>query len=152
AGQLSDAFVGLDGSLQPIAELSAMVGVIAHPWVGTDIYAYAGFERADANFFASPALGLGFVGFGVPTVNNTGCLVTTAASFNGVGPANCAGVNRQLESLQVGFWHNLYKGDYGRVAVGAQYEYIKRLTFAGVGGAPSTDDNIFMTSFRYYPF
>jgi hypothetical protein len=38
------------------------------------------------------------------------------------------------------------------VAVGAQYEYIKRESFVGIGGAPSTDDNIVLTSLRYYPF
>ena len=54
--------------------------------------------------------------------------------------------------LTVGFWQNVYKGDYGRVAVGAQYEYIKREVFEGVGGAPSTDNNIVLTSLRYYPF
>jgi hypothetical protein len=41
---------------------------------------------------------------------------------------------------------------YGRVAVGAEYEYIKREVFAGLGGAPSADNNIVLTSIRYYPF
>ena len=52
----------------------------------------------------------------------------------------------------MGFWQNVYKGNYGRVAVGAQYEYIKREVFAGVDGASSTDNNIVLTSLRYYPF
>jgi hypothetical protein len=37
------------------------------------------------------------------------------------------------------------------VAVGAQYEYIKRESFQGIGGTVSTDDNIVLTSIRYYP-
>jgi len=41
---------------------------------------------------------------------------------------------------------------WSAVAFGAQYEYIKRNAFAGIGGAPSTDNNIVMTSVRYYPF
>ena len=49
-------------------------------------------------------------------------------------------------------WQNIYKGDYGRLAVGAQYEYIKRESFDGVGGAVSTGDNVVLTSLRYYPF
>jgi hypothetical protein len=57
-----------------------------------------------------------------------------------------------VAELTVGFWQNLYKGDYGRVAAGLQYEYIKRDVFAGIGGAPSTADNIVMSSLRYYPF
>lgn len=36
----------------------------------------------------------------------------------------------------MGFWQNPYKGDYGRVAAGAQYEYIRRQAFPGIGGAP----------------
>jgi putative metallopeptidase DUF4344 len=33
-----------------------------------------------------------------------------------------------------------------------QYGYIRREAFEGVGGAPSTDNNVFYTSLRYYPF
>jgi hypothetical protein len=54
--------------------------------------------------------------------------------------------------LTVGFWQNLYKGQYGRVAVGAQYEYIKRTPFNGIGDAPSTYDHVAFSSLRYYPF
>src|SRR5215475_6612712 len=48
----------------------------------------------------------------------------------------------RLSELTIGFWQNVYKGDYGRVTFGAQYEYIKRKAFNGIGGAPSTDDNV----------
>ena len=54
--------------------------------------------------------------------------------------------------MTVGFWQDLYKGYFGRVALGAQYEYIRREAFEGIGGAPSTDNNVFYTSLRYYPF
>jgi hypothetical protein len=43
-------------------------------------------------------------------------------------------------------------GHLGRVALGAQYEYLKREAFNGLGGAPSTDDSVVYTSVRYYPF
>src|SRR5262245_49711536 len=58
----------------------------------------------------------------------------------------------RLTELTVGFWQDLYKGRLGRVSLGAQYEYLKREAFEGVGGSPSTDDNVFYTSLRYYPF
>ena len=74
----------------------------------------------------------------------------TPASFAGATPANCIANNRRVTELAVGFWQNVYKGNLGRVAVGAQYEYIKREVFAGIGGAPSTDNNIILTSIRYY--
>ena len=46
----------------------------------------------------------------------------------------------------------MFKGAYGAVKVGTQYSYNQRLAFAGVGGAPKTDDHIVMTQVRYYPF
>jgi hypothetical protein len=42
-----------------------------------------------------------------------------------------------LSELTIGFWQN---------------EYIKRKAFNGIGGTPSTDEDVIMTSVRYYPF
>ena len=149
AGQLSDVFVGPDGSLSPITEFSAMAGIIGHPWAGLEVYAYAGIEQAQSNFFLSNAGVL--TGFGVSNAVNTGCDITTAASFTG-GASNCAAINKQLSAATVGFWQDFYKGSYGLVRGGLQYEYIRRESFPGIGGAVSTSDNIFLTSLRYYPF
>ncbi|HMA73705.1 MAG TPA: FlxA-like family protein [Xanthobacteraceae bacterium] len=149
AGQLSDVFVGPDGSLTPVTGFTAMGGLVGHPWAGLDVYAYAGIEQAQSNFFLS---GAGVItGFGVPTAVNTGCNITTAASFTG-GASNCAAINKTLSGVTVGFWQDLYKGNYGLVRGGLQYEFIRRESFDGVGGTVSTDDNIFLTSLRYYPF
>ena len=41
---------------------------------------------------------------------------------------------------------------FGRLTAGAQYEYIKREIFTGIGGQPPTDNSIVFTSLRYYPF
>ena len=111
--------------------------------------AAAGLEEVNANFFNT---GTTLFGLGNPGFSNAGCLITTPFSFAGNTPANCIANNRRLSDVTVGFWQNVYKGDYGRVAVGAQYEYIKREVFAGVDGASSTDNNIVLTSLRYYPF
>jgi len=151
ANQLSDVVVASDGTLSPITALHALVGAVAHPWVGLDIYGYAGMERANSNLFGSAA---GLTGFGNPNLINTGCGFATAASFTG-GTSNCAAVNREVDMVTVGFWQNLLKGSYGRVAAGFEYEYIRRKSFdtiPGNGGAVSTNDNVFLTSFRYYPF
>jgi hypothetical protein len=152
ASQLSDVVVASDGTLSPITALHVMAGAVAHPWAGLDIYAYGGFERADPNLFATSA---GVVsGFGNPIVTNTGCEIVTAASFTG-GASNCQAINKEVDMATVGFWQNVYKGSYGRVATGLQYEYIVRKSFdtnAGLGGAVSTNDNVFLTSVRYYPF
>jgi hypothetical protein len=152
ASQLSDVVITTDGTLSPITALHVLVGAVAHPWAGLDIYGYGGFERADANLNFSLA---GTTGFGNPAVVNFGCGMPTPASFNGAGPTNCTAINKEVDMLAVGFWQNLYKGNYGRVAAGAQYEYIKRKSFdtlPGNGGATSTDDNVVLTSLRYYPF
>jgi len=110
---------------------------------------YAGLEQAQAKSFNA---GTTLLGYGNPGFSNVGCTITTPSSFAGTTPTNCIANNRRLEEITVGFWQNLYKGDYGRVAAGAEYEYIRRQAFAGLGGAPSTDDNIVMTSLRWYPF
>ncbi len=148
ASQLSDVVVAPDGTLSPITAIHAMVGAVAHPWTGLDIYGYAGLERADANVSGSAA---GPTGFGVATLSNAGCGIVTGASFTG-GTSNCAAVNKEVDMVAVGFWQNLYKGDYGRLAAGAQYEYIKRKSFDGVPGPVSTSDNVVLSSLRYYPF
>jgi hypothetical protein len=63
-----------------------------------------------------------------------------------------------VSDVTVGFWQDFYKGNYGRVAGGLEWEYIRRNAFPGYGGcpsgctSPSTSDNVFMTSLRYYPF
>jgi hypothetical protein len=149
SGQLPDVTIAPDGSLSLVTGWSAMAGLVGHPWEGLDVYAYAGIEEVNASFFN---VGNTLFGLGNPGFSNATCLVTTPFSFAGNTPADCIANNKRLADITVGFWQNVYKGDYGRVAFGAQYEYIKRYAFTGIGGAPSTDDNIVYTSVRYYPF
>jgi hypothetical protein len=166
ASQLSDVVVAPDGSLSPIKAVHALGGVVVHPWAGLDIYGYAGMEKAQANYWSIVSTGSikGITGFGVPNAINTGCNITTAASFTG-GTSNCAAINQQLEDVTVGFWQDFYKGNYGRLAGGFEWEFIRRESFPGVGGIAVgkgnsqtgagtvwTSDNVFMTSLRYYPF
>jgi hypothetical protein len=40
----------------------------------------------------------------------------------------------------------------GTAEVGASYFHTRRTIFPGVGAAPSTDENVVMFSFRYFPF
>lgn len=147
SGQHADATIALDGSITPLPALTAMVGLVAHPYEGLDLYAYAGREQVYASYFN---VGTTLFGFGNPGFSNAGCLIVTPFSFAGGTPTNCIANNRRITELAVGFWQNVYKGNLGRVAVGAQYEYIKREVFDGIGGAPATDNNIVLTSIRYY--
>src|SRR5262249_28419933 len=45
AGQLPDVTMPWDGSLSPMTNFTAMIGLIGHPWEGLDVYAYAGIEQ-----------------------------------------------------------------------------------------------------------
>jgi hypothetical protein len=40
--------IASDGSLTPLTELAAMVGLIAHLWEGLDVLGYAGIEQVNA--------------------------------------------------------------------------------------------------------
>jgi hypothetical protein len=52
-------------------------------------------------------------------VLNTRRVIATGASFTG-GASNRTAVNREVDMITAGFWQNLCKGDYGRVAAGLQ--------------------------------
>jgi hypothetical protein len=165
ASQLSDVYVGANGSLQTITAVHGLVGAILHPWAGLDIYGYAGIEKEQSGVWANLAGTGGVSGFGVPNLVNAGCYITTSASFTG-GTSNCAAVNKLVSGATLGFWQDVYKGPMGRVATGLQYEWIHRESFAGYGvvaastagpalagiGAVHTDDSVVLASVRWYPF
>jgi len=145
SGQLPDVTIAADGSLAPITALHVFGGVLVHPREGLDVYGYAGIEQAHARFFDN-------LGYGNPAFDNSGCTITTASSFSTGTTPTCVADNRRLAELTVGLWQDLYKGHLGRITFGAQYAFIRREAFEGIGGAPSTDNNVFYTSLRYYPF
>jgi len=91
AGQLPDVTIGVDGSLSLVRGWSAMAGLIAHPWEGLDVYAYAGVEQVDSNFFN---VGTTLFGLGNPGFSNATCLVTTPFSFAGNTPPTASRTTR----------------------------------------------------------
>jgi hypothetical protein len=163
SSQLPDAVIGPTGALTPIRGLQFMFGAVAHPWDGLDIYAYYGEDRTYANpwVVAGKPGGWGNVMFA-----ENACLQQTAASdASGVYNTATSGCTFNVQSTQeltVGLWQTAYQGDLGRAVVGLQYEYVKLNAFPGLPGpitATSTpnqglnpNNNIFMFSFRYYPF
>jgi hypothetical protein len=161
SGQLPDVTFAQNGSLSPVTALQALVGAVAHFTPDLDVYAYAGLERDNANFstVTNP------IGLGNPDYSDGLCFAenalaqsaTVAASSvtGALGNSTCSVNVKQLEEITVGFWQNLYKGDMGRIAGGAQFEYIHRDTFQGtltpgVLVSPAVDEAVFMTSLRYY--
>lgn len=161
SSQLADVTIGPDGSLSPLTTTQVLLGLVAHPLTGLDVYAYAGEEQVNANFWNVAGV---HGGYGNPLFVNNGCLLENPAggpdNLNDaiVGSTCTANVNRTQE-LTVGFWQNVYKGDMGRLVFGMQYEYVKLDAFPGTPlgtGTPnqglSPYNNIVMTSIRYYPF
>jgi outer membrane murein-binding lipoprotein Lpp len=182
SSQLADVTIGPDGTLKPLTTMQILLGLVAHPWAGLDVYGYAGQEQVKANFwnqvgFAGAA---GAGGYGNPAYLNGACFQpNTAAGLIGssgfntpitAGPlaGSCTANVERTQELTVGFWQQLYKGDLGQVRVGAQYEFVRLQAFAGTGtplhGAPALTagptpnaglnpyNNVVYFSLRYYPF
>ncbi len=140
---LPDVTLRPDGTLEPITEHAELLGLTWHTIPGAlDIYVFGG-EAVDLK--KSYTLGTTAYGYGNPLYSNTGCFSETASGA-------CVGQTREVQQIAVGAWDNVYTGNFGQLRIGLQYSYTKRTAFTGVGGAPAPDENMFFTSFRYYPF
>ena len=138
------------GKFDTIPTYSLLAGLTLHAMPTLDFYAYGGTEVESAKYTPGTAYGVGN-----PTAtNNTGCNVTNSLDF--ATPLTCNGNTKSVRELTVGFWDTVYKGNFGQLRVGGEYEYIQRTLFAaatpGEGGGPSANENVIMTSLRYYPF
>ena len=108
----------------------------AHPWTGNDIYVYGGWEHADRagakGVFTDSTTGkfAGAPGYGSPNLDVSGC-----DSEGGT----CQAQTSDLQQITGGFWQDVYKGDYGRFALGLQGGEIWRGGFSGTGGNPNTN-------------
>jgi len=144
--QLPDATFGANGSIHPLTTYSLLAGLIAHPDPSLDIYSYAGIEHADRWY---QSIGKTNYGYGNPAYVNSGCQGN--GHIEGTALA-CTANTRDITEATVGFWWKFYQGDFGSARWGTQYEYIARNVWGGVGGGGTADNNILMTSFRFYPF
>ncbi len=118
-------------------------------------------------------------GYGYEALNNSGCWTETlpvtgpATNTNlgvptGIGGTtgfvpgplgNCTGDTRNLIEGTLGFWYRFYKGPRGTFQYGMQYSNWVRNSWRGVGsttipiaasGQPHADNNMVLSSFRYY--
>jgi hypothetical protein len=166
SSQLPDVTIGPNGSLTPLQTLQFMVGAVAHPVEPLDIYVYYGQEQIQQDAWK---VGATNGGYGNPAFANTGCFsenqATGPAGFSDpiAGLACSAATNvKRMQEITVGFWYNLYKGDLGRLRVGAQYEFIQLTGFPGAPGASvgtstpnlgiNPNEQVVFVSVRYYPF
>jgi hypothetical protein len=171
SSQLADVTIGPDGTLKPLKTTQVLLGFVAHPWVGLDIYGYAGQEQVNSNFWDQTVAGKTLNGgYGNPAYLNGGCeQINTSAAVQGSAGFNtpfvgaCTANVHRTQELTIGFWQQLYKGDLGQVRVGAQYEFVRLEAFPGSpkvsaanGLTPNQGlnpyNNIVFFSLRYYPF
>jgi hypothetical protein len=146
---LPDATYDSTGKPVALPGYSGYVGLIGHPDKANDIYAYFGVEHVSAR--ADLALVKGketlLAGYGSPLTNNISCFTEDATT-----PAACSPTTSGDAEITVGNWWKFLQGPYGKMQVGAQYSYVRRFVFQGVGPTPKTDENMFFVSFRWYPF
>jgi hypothetical protein len=162
SGVLGDAVIGPNGTLTPITEVEFLVGAVAHPFAGNDIYVYYGQEQEQRNAWNIGATHGGYgnlafpeggcAGGGLPVANFDG--TAGSSNFNGSSGTCTANVQR-IQMVSVGFWQDFYKGDLGRMRYGLNYEWIQQDLFNGTGSAAGglhPNNNIVFFSLRYYPF
>ncbi len=83
-------------------------------------------------------------GYGNPLFSNAGCETEAVGT--------CTANTSSITSGTLGGWWKFREGPLGNFQIGATDTYLKRAIFAGVGAEPSTNMNIVMVSFRYYPY
>jgi hypothetical protein len=158
SGQLPDTVVAENGSLQPIPETMFLVGGTLHPTPNLDIYVMYGQEREGTEALYNHTTT--FLGYGNPAATLAGCAVEGVA---------CSTDTQQIDQITAGVWDKVYAGKFGSVRIGFQYSHTNLTGFPGVTGSstpgvvtgtsagvgssvtPKTNDDMFFTSFRFYP-
>ncbi len=134
-----------DGHIIPDHALQALVGLELHPRAKLDIFLYGSDEYYGRATYLNPTDSTKPAGFGSPLVDNRNCEVEIVPS----GGAACGAQNRDIWHAATGFWYRFYKGPFGTLQYGSQYEYLHRETWTGMGSAPKGLDSVMLTSIRY---
>jgi hypothetical protein len=154
SAQLPDATFNAAGKIEPLQEYQIMGGFVGHPIPAIDIYAYAGAEQTYRSY---ETVGKTNVGYGNPNINLAGCGIE-------LSPLGCSANTSGVVEGTIGFWWRFLKGSYGTMQLGAQYEYVGRNAFSGLykptgvtvppgsQTTPTSNENMFLFSFRYLPF
>lgn len=140
---LPDATTRMNGSPAPLPEAQALVGLIGHPTKTIDVYAYGGMEQILSR--SSYSVNGKAYGYGNSLFNVAGCNIEDS-------PLTCNANIKRVAQGTLGFWWRYSQGDYGTLALGAQFSHTDVAGFSGIGGRPHTDDNMAFVSLRYMPF
>lgn len=141
----SDVTLRPDGKIIPIHALHVLTGIEIHPVPRMDIFAYGGDEYYGRAAYLNPTDHNKPAGYGSPLVNNTNCELEVVPT----GAAACGAQNKNLWHSTSGVWYRFYRGPGGTLQYGFQYEYIRRATWSGIGGAPQGGMSNFLTAVRY---
>ena len=157
SAQLADVTFSPNGNIAPIKENMILTGLTLHANPDLDFYLFGGREQSSKKDFQAYNGGVVQLGYGNPAYNNSQCDIA--------GGANCVGNAREIWQGTAGFWWKFYQGKFGKMQFGAQYSYTQKEAFAGQGfingvsgplangiASPKATENMFFTSFRYYPF
>ena len=152
SSELPDVTVRPNGTLALLRSYQGLATIERH-WYKWDFYGNFGDEYVGRAGYLNSAGAP--VGYGSPLFDNSACFAESlprdASGFNaGATPPGCIGDTRYIAEGTLGFWHRFYSGPVGRVQFGAQYSYLSRGGWTGGGGAPRTNENMVLTSFRYY--
>ena len=148
ASNTPDVTLRPDGMIIPLTEVHALAGFEVHPQPKLDIFVYGGDEYVGAARYTTVNSEGTTVaaGYGSPLVNNTNCNVEVVPE----GGAACGAQNKNIYDATGGFWYRLYKGPFGTFQYGAQLAFVHRVAWSGQGGAPTGDDVVGLTGFRFY--
>ncbi len=153
--QVAETTVHPNGTLALIHAYSALGTLIYHATPRLDVYTLYGGDGALRTYYlTSPTKAVGYGSY----LNNTGgCYAEVPPATGNTGytppgaPSTCVADTKNVQQFTVGYWYDLYKGPMGRLRQGFAYSYAQRFIWSGInGGSPSTDDNMWWTSFRYY--
>jgi type II secretory pathway pseudopilin PulG len=148
SAQLADATLKPDGSIAAIKGYSYLGGLIWRPDPVWTLFAYWGAEHVDKTDFTAvvnATTRYGF-GYGSPLFSNKNCGIEGSTG-------SCAANTSSIVSGTIGAWWRFYRGPIGYMQVGATLTNLKREIYAdSAGNNPSSNLNIGLISFRYYPY
>jgi hypothetical protein len=159
-GGLADSSIHANGTFDLLRNYQGL-GTLEWHGPKLDVYFNAGAEYASRAADFDPISGK-YVGYGSPFFSSSGCYTelapTVGSGFFPTSPGSCTADTRALIEGTAGFWYRFYSGPKGRFQFGAQYSYVTRQTWSGVGpsgaGLPGVTpeglDGMVFTSFRYY--
>jgi hypothetical protein len=155
--QLADVTFGNSGQFLPLHGFQYLAQVFVKPLSSVELYVTFGQEKIypQTSTTQGSATRVGVAdGIDPIATGNQGCFADlSSASLSSGASAACQAFNKQLTQINVGLWWTAYEGDYGTFKVGAQGSHTRLDTFADASNiAPASQENMFYTSLRYYPF